>query len=186
MTGVGVGIFKSVACCAIAVIVSACTTTIEPVIARNDPFTPYQEYISNTIKQGFHETHLQYRIIGRRDRKTGSVTTLARVGIGYIGNHQRKYEIARNNRAETLPITVIVRTPGCMKKPCPYVEEFDVEIPEAELRAGAAASYAFKVFARMGQEHVVDIPKPLIRSLIDGIDGVPTNGDKTANAEPRS
>lgn len=181
-----VGILRSVACCAIAVIVGACTATIEPVIARNDPFTPYQEYISSHLSQGIDEGRLIYQIIGRRDRKTGTVTTLARVSIAYIGDSQRKYEIARNNRAETLPLAVITRTAGCMKKPCMYQEDFTVEIPKAALRASAAASYAFKVFARVGQEHVVDIPKSLIQSLIDGLDQPSPHRTKTADAERRS
>ena len=180
------GHFRIVVSCLFALIVSGCAANpIGPAVSRDDPFTPYEEHITSLGRSAASPDFIRYQIIGRRDRKTGVVTTLAEVVVGYTGESQVKYEIARNIRAEALPLTVVTRTSGCMKKPCVYVERFRVEIAEAELRSAAASSgYSFKIFARDGSEHIIRMPKDLIQSLFASLDR-PNAPHRTASAPER-
>ena len=54
---------------------------------------------------------------------------------------------------------------------CAYPEVFTVEIPEVELRQAAPEGYRFKVFARLGPDAEVIIPKVQIAALLARIDG---------------
>lgn len=135
--------------------------------ARDDTFTPYQEYVSAAIRSVDLLNPLEYRLVGRRDRRTSVVTMHARLGVTYRANHRRLYEIARNDRAEALRISVILRKfPMCPKGPCEFYEEFWVDLPEADVRAAADRGYRFKIFARTGSENVIVVPKELIQSLL--------------------
>lgn len=179
-----VGHFRIVASCLFALVVSGCATNpIGPALSRDDPFSPYREVISSAVRPPAFPDNIAYRLIGRRDRKTGVVTTLADVLVMYTGEIQVKYEVARNIRAETLPITVVMRTSsGCMKKPCQYTEHVRIEIAEGELRTAAGnGGYAFKLFARAGNEHIIQVPHDLIQSLFASMDA-PSTPHRTATA----
>lgn len=140
------------------------------------------------MQQSTWGNHLAYQLVGRRDRKTGALSTHAQVFISYQDDVHRKYDTARNTKAEMLRLSVITReSPRCMKRPCVYDEQFTVEIPEAELRVGAANGYAFKIFAKTGPENLVQVPKELIQSFFVRVDqpGAPA-GTASPEARPRA
>ena len=182
-----VGHFNCVVSCLFTLIVSGCAANpIGPAASRDDPFSPYREVISSAVRPPAFPDNIQYKLIGRQDRKTGVVTTLVDVLVIYTGDMQVKYEVARNIRAETLPFTVVMRTSsGCMKKPCRYTEHVRVEIAEADLRtAGGGGGYAVKLFSRAGTEHIIQIPPVLIQSLFASMDQ-PNAPGTTASAPDR-
>lgn len=139
---------------------------------RDDPFSPWQEHTTAMLRTGAVPNVTTVRLIGRKDRKTGAVTTHARVAIYYEDHVKRYYDTARDARAEPLRVTVITRDfPLCGKRPCRYSEEVMVDLPEAELRNVLAngKSYPFKMFSRVGKESLVNVPKELVASLLASV-----------------
>ena len=179
-----VSYFRIVVAWLFALMVSGCATNpIGPALSRDDPFSPYREVISSAVRPPAFPDNIEYKLIGRRDRGTGVVTLFADVMVVYKGGKQVKYEVARNNRAEPLPFTVVMRnSSGCMKKPCQYSEHVRIEITEADLRTAAGSGgYAIKIFARAGNEHIIQLPQDLIQSLFASMDA-PNTPHRTATA----
>lgn len=139
---------------------------------RDDPFSPWQEHTTAMLRTGAVPNVTTVRLIGRRERKTGLVTTHARVAIHYEDHVKRYYDTARNARAEPMRVTVVTRDfPLCGKRPCRYSEEVMVDLPEAELRDAVAGGkgYPFKLFSRVGKESLVVVPKDLVASLFTSV-----------------
>lgn len=152
---------------------------------RDDPFAPYQEFSTAMLRGGAIPNVTTVRLIGRRDRKTGTVTTLARVAVFYEDDVRRYYDVARNARAETLQLSVITRDfPLCSRRPCRYSEEMMVEVPDAELAAARTTGYAFKLFSRVGRESLITIPKELVAALYEGM-GARDGGGAARAAAPK-
>ncbi len=150
------------------------TGTLSEPQKRDDQFAPYQEVVTPTLRSGAIPNVTLLKLIGRRDRKSGEATALASVQVSYEARSQRHYEIARNSRAETLPLQVVSRghSTTCRQHLCRYVEDYLVELPLAELRHTPGAAFAFKLFAKGGHDHLVAIPKELIASLIKSLDEI--------------
>ena len=62
---------------------------------------------------------------------------------------------------------------------CIYMEVVGVAIPEADLRSAPAEGYPVKLFAHLGPDALIPIPKELIVSLLAKVDG-----EKTAAIAP--
>lgn len=147
----------------------------------NDNFLPYQELTTALLRSGNGTTEIAtMRLIGRRDRKNGSVTTHAVVAIHYHQKLGRRYETARNANTELLPLHRLQNEgTGCRKENgCVHFEEFLIDIPEPQLREANAAGkgYPIKLFARAGGGTEYPIPPVLVASLMGALDGAPTGG----------
>lgn len=139
--------------------------------ATDDSFRPFKEYSTGPIKSGNSLGVGAKQLIGRVDRKTGRLTMVLQFQIIYIAANKRRYEQARNARAEPLAFHAVPQRSECPRnKDCTYDELFLVTVPEAELRATAADGYQVKAFAKNGPDVLVSIPKPLITSLFARID----------------
>ncbi len=144
----------------------------------NDNF-PYQEVTTALLRTGNGFTEIStMRLIGRRDRKSGAVSTHAIVAIHYHQKLGRRYESARNANAELLPMHRLQNDgAGCRKEAgCVHFEEFLVDIPEPQLRQANATGkgYPIKLFARAGGGTEYPIPSVLVASLMTALDAGPT------------
>ncbi len=156
----------------------------------NDSFLPYQEMTTALLRTGSGFTEIAtMRLVGRRDRKSGAVSTHAIVAINYHQKLGRRYESARNASAELLPMHRLQNDgAGCRKEAgCVHFEEFLVDIPEPHLRQAAAAGkgYPIKLFARAGGGTEYAIPPVLVSALMTAIDAPAlANQGATASAVP--
>ena len=144
----------------------------QQVAAKADPFRPYDEVSTVTLKQAAATQIVTLRLLGRRDRTTKTVTTHAFVQIAYEAAGARRYESARNEKAQPLKFAVLSKAiPRCQAKAgCFFTEEYLVDIPETELRAARQAGYRFKIFARSTPELLIAVPAPIIVALAEGMD----------------
>lgn len=154
----------------------------------NDNFLPYQEVTTALVRSGSGLTEIAtMRLVGRRDRKSGAVSTHAIVAIQYHQKLGRRYESARNASTELLPMHRLQTDgAGCRKEAgCVHFEEFLVDIPEPQLRQANAAGkgYPVKLFARAGGGTEYPIPPVLVASLMTALDtGLAAVPGVTANA----
>lgn len=142
---------------------------------RNDAFLPYREMATVGFRARPPDGGEIHGHLGaRRDKQSGKLTTHAILGVVYAQKLSRRYETARNARAETLPFRHLVHDgAGCRKQAgCAHIEMFQVDIPEADLRRAHAAGegYPIKMFGRIGHTTLFPIPKELVAALIKEID----------------
>ena len=165
---------------AVAVMAAGCAAKpLEPPAAatRNDAFLPYREIATAPIEQtqpggGAIMAHL----VARRDKASGALTTHAMLGVVYGQRLARRYEQARNARAEALPLRQLVNDGSrCRRQAgCAHLEMFQVDIPEADLRRAHAAAegYPIKLFGRIGHATLFPIPKEMVAALLVEVGGV--------------
>ncbi len=146
----------------------------------DDQFLPYREYTSGLIKETggllSQDGTRANVLIGRVDKKTGSKKFAVQVLLHYSEDRRRKFESARSSSAEPLQLVKIEKSrKNCVKRldTCTFSEIVDVVIPEAGLRGAGANGYPIKLFARSGDTSIIDIPKPVIASLLAKIDSDP-------------
>lgn len=160
----------------------------------DDSFRPFKEYSTGLIKSGNALGVGAKQLVGRVDRKTGALTMVLQFQIVYVAGNKRRYEQARNVRAEPLAFHTVPRRADCPRnKDCTYDELFLVTIPEAELRTASAEGYQVKAFAKNGPDVLVSIPKLLIANLFAQIDaergvagGAPAPSATVAARPPRT
>lgn len=156
----------------------------------NDSFLPYQEVTTALLRTGSAFTEIAtMRLVGRRDRKSGAVTTHAIVAIHYHQKLGRRYESARNASADLLPLHRLQNDgAGCRKEAgCTHFEEFLVDLPEPHLRLAQSAGmgYPIKLFARAGGGTEYAIPPVLVAALMTALDAPPAPARAaTAKAPP--
>jgi hypothetical protein len=161
----------SLALLASALFAACAAGTAAPEIAlRDDNFRPYREYTAGQQIVRAYPNTLATELVARVDRKSGAITTLISADFAYWGRHMRKYESARDARAEALPFEKISRHRSCEHGDCLYHETFTVEIPQGELRRAPPAGYQLKIFARRGDEAVITVPHGDIERLLMAID----------------
>ncbi len=138
----------------------------------DDGFRPFREYSTGPITSGNAVGIGRKQLVGRVDRKTGAATFALQFEIAYNASNKRRYDSARNARAEPLPFHAVPRKAECDRRSgtCTYDELFVVTIPEADLRAAPAEGYQVKAFAKAGPDALISVPKPLIASLLARID----------------
>ena len=144
-------------------------------VAKDDPFLPYTAIAGKTIRMNGGPLSSERQILSllaRRDKKSGVLTTYARISIGYVQKTHRRYDTVRNDRSETLAMkSLSSEGAGCRRdEGCPHVEEFLVDLPEAQLRESLKTGYRFKVFARAGNEVLFPVPAELIQALLAAAD----------------
>ncbi len=148
---------------------------------RDDAFRPYREYTTGQRVVRAYPNTLATELIARVDRKTGATTTLLSADFTYWASRMRRYDSARDARAEALTFAKTSRHRACEKGTCVYEERFTVEIPQAQLRSAPVDGYQLKVFAREGGDATITIGKGDIEQLLAALDApvaqsaVPTN-----------
>lgn len=177
----------------LAIILSACASGLDTPVAletktRDDAFLPYVAIAGKTIKvNSFSDSiasseRLLLTLLARRDRKTGVLTTHAKIEISYTGLTHRRYGLARNDRGEQLAMSQLnIGGNTCRKDPyCIHHEDFLVDLPEPDVRAAQDKGYAFKVFTKAGAELYFPVPQQLIKALFAAADA--QGGAKAAAA----
>lgn len=174
----------AVAVVAAAVMLAGCAAqSVAPPTAgtRDDAFLPYREIVTTSfeaVQPG--GDRVRGHLTARRDRSTGTLTTHAVVGVVYAQKASRRYEAARNNRAEALPLRQLFQDgAGCRRQTgCAHAELYQVDIPEADLRTASASGsgYPIKLFGRAGHATLIPIPKDLVAMLVKQVDtSLPTS-----------
>lgn len=163
----------------ISVLAASCASDQQKIEAASsvsvadDQFRPYREYSTGFI-QSSNTTGLDSkRLVARVDRTTGAVTTALEFIVTYKGQLKYTYDTARNSKAEPLKVGVIAHKASNCKRSestCIYLEVVGVTIPEAELRNAPADGYPVKLFAHLGPDALIPIPKQLIVSLLAKVD----------------
>ena len=168
----------SVAAVVLALMLPACAPGLDSPEARrtsahNDTFLPYTEISSARFKIYAGRDILAFQLHARRDRKSGALTTHAQVLVGYHEKLGRRYETVRNDRAEALAMRQLQHDgSGCRRdEGCQHVEQFLIDVPEAQLRAAIQTGYRFKMFGRAGSESLFMVPAVAIQSLFQAVDG---------------
>ena len=149
----------------------------------DDQFRPYREYSTGFIDGATTSGLDSKRLVARVDRKTGALTAALEFIVTYKGRLKYTYDTARNSKAEPLKVGVIAHKASSCKRSestCINMEVVGVAIPEAELRNAPAEGYPVKLFAHLGPDALIPIPKQLIVSLLAKVDGEKT----TAVAPP--
>lgn len=147
--------------------------------SSDDQFLPYREYTSGLMKETALLSPDGTRaniLIGRVDKNSGNKRFAVQVLIHYSEDRRRRYESARSSRAEPLQLVRIDQArKNCVKRldRCTFSEIVDVVIPEAGLRGAGSEGYPVKLYARSGATSLIDIPKPVIASLLAKIDADP-------------
>jgi hypothetical protein len=137
----------------------------------DDPFRPFKEFATARQTASTPAGLGGKRLVARRDRKTGILSTLLEVEIAYLDDHRRHYETARTQNAEPLEVIVVHRTGRCRTGgSCPFSDVVHVVLPEARLRA-ATEGLKLKLFARRGPDLIVTVPPDMIRVLFAAVDG---------------
>ena len=145
----------------------------EEITLQDDKFRPFVEYATGTIRLSSYPNYILLKLMARIDRKTGKTSTLASVTFVYSARHMRKYESARNARAEVLRFYKPTRHRSCEKRACVVNETLMIGIPEAELRHASPDGYKLKVFARDGSDMLIAIPRGAIERLFAKLDKQP-------------
>jgi hypothetical protein len=160
-------------CVGLCAVLSACAINPPPteLRTRDDQFSPYREIASGQLRSGTGDSRELMQLIGRIDRKTAVVSTMVQITHVYRASMRLVFETARNVRAEPLRLAQLGRTSDCSPKiGCIYTEVYTIDIPESELRQAPATGYQFKIFARIGGERLMTIPKSLTTDLLQKID----------------
>jgi len=90
----------------------------EEITLQDDKFRPFVEYATGTIRLSSYPNYILFKLIARIDRKTRKTSTLVSVTFVYSARHMRKYESARNARAEVLRFYKPTRHRTCEKRAC--------------------------------------------------------------------
>ena len=145
----------------------------EEITLQDDKFRPFVEYATGTIRLSSCPNYILFKLIARIDRKTRKTSTLVSVTFVYSARHMRKYESARNARAEVLRFYKPTRHRSCEKRACVVNETLMIGIPQAELRRAPPDGYQLKVFARDGSDMLIAIPRGAIERLLAKLDKQP-------------
>ncbi len=161
----------SIAVLGSALLAACAVNQVAPAIAlRDDTFRPYREYTTGQRTVGGYPNTITTELVARVDRKTGASATLLGVGFVYKAERMRRYESARNARAEALTLQRVSRHRSCEKRSCVFDENVTIEIPESELRRATASGYQLKVFAQDGGDATLAIEKADIERLLAALD----------------
>ncbi len=82
----------------------------------HDEFRPFVEYSTPSIRISSYPNYNFLKLVARIDRKTGETSTLASLAFVYAGRAMRKYNSARNARAEVLRFYKPTRNRSCEKR----------------------------------------------------------------------
>ena len=109
---------------------------------KDDPFSPQKQIATGFVRVPSETATVGLQLVAEVDRATKVAKAIARVQLLYVAAHGRKYDVARNDRAEQLPLTVQATKGRCgLGNQCPHEEIVAVSIAITELRRGAADGY---------------------------------------------
>lgn len=112
------------------------------------------------------------QLVAEVDKASKDAKAIARVQVLYNDGHSRKYEVARNDRAEQLPLVTQATKGRCsLGSQCPHEEILAVTLPMADLRKMTGEGYRFKLFARIGPDVLVTVPRDLVTNIVASVDG---------------
>jgi len=180
-------IFSSLIALLVAGLVAACVSqkqnveTGSQIGVRDDQFLPYREYISGIMRENAPlfsggTNRDDEMLIGHVEKKDGAKSFGVQVVLNYDEDIRRQFQSARNNKAQELKFIPIQRIrSACSHRTgsCLFKEIVKVLIPEQDLRTAGPEGYPIKLFARSGDTAVVNIPKPVIVSLLQKVDADP-------------
>ncbi len=156
------------------------TATSLPGKSTDDPFLPYREHTSGLLRESvplFADASARGKVlIARVDKKTGARAFRLQVLFAYSARTKRRYETARNERAELLALVVVKRErTQCSRRleQCQQFETIDIALKEADLRAAGPQGLATRVFPREGPPATLVLDKAAIQGVLARVDADP-------------
>ncbi len=159
----------------LAVFVAGCSAAppAAEIREKDDPFSPAKTMATGFVRVPSPVAVVGLQLVAEVDKKTGDAKAIARVQLLYNDAHGRKYETARNDRAEALPLVTQAAKGRCaLGNQCPHEEIVAVTLPLADLRRVSGDGYRFKLFARIGPDVLVTVPRDLAANIVASVDGV--------------
>lgn len=157
----------------LAVILAGCS--IAPPAAeireKDDPFSPAKQMATGFVRVPSSAATVGLQLVAEVDRKSGEAKAVARVQLLYVDGRGRHYEVARNERAERLPLVTQAAKGRCgIGHQCPHEEIVAVTLPLADLRRVTGEGYRFKLFPKIGPEVLVTVPRELAANIVASVD----------------
>lgn len=139
---------------------------------KDDPFSPAKQMATGFVRVPSQAAVVGLQLVAEVDKKSGEAKAIARVQLLYNDAHGRKYATARNDRAEVLPLVTQATKGRCaLGNQCPHEEIVTVTLPLGDLRRVSGEGYRFKLFARIGPDVLVTVPRDLAANLVASVDG---------------
>ncbi len=138
---------------------------------KDDPFSPSKQMATGFVRVPSGAATVGLQVVGEVDRVTGIAKAVARVQLLYVDGRSRHYEVARNDRAEQLPLAVQATKGRCgIGGQCPHEEIVAITLPIADLRRVSAEGYRFKLFPKFGPDVLVSIPREMVANIVASMD----------------
>lgn len=138
---------------------------------EDDQFSPRATFVGleqadastpQTVKEWFIRSFV--------DKRSGEVDHQLYVHVSYVGD-RRRYEIATDDHATSLPFVRIERDRGaCKYGSCDYDEDFGLGLRDATLRERAGAGFQVKVVAHSSDSIILTIAPGQILPQLAAVD----------------
>lgn len=139
---------------------------------KDDPFSPSKQMATGFVRVPSPAATIGLQVVAEVDRVSGVAQAVARVQLLYLDGRSRHYEVARNERAEQLPLAVQARKGRCgIGSQCPHEEIVSVTLPLADMRRVGAEGYRFKLFPKIGPDVLVTVPRDMVVNIVGSVDG---------------
>ncbi len=94
------------------------------------------------------------------------------VDVVYDTVNQIGYRYAADDTAQRLPLISVARTRSRVCKDCSREEIFDIDVPDAALRAHAQTGYRVKIWSTLGDSTIFEITPPMIAAQYAALEQV--------------
>ena len=122
--------------------------------------------VDDSVRGSFKEWFIRSFV----DKRSGEVDHQLYVHVSYVGD-RRRYEIATDDHATSLPFARIERDRGaCKYGNCDYDEDFGLGLRDAVLRERAGAGFQIKVVAHSGDSMILSIAPGQILPQLAAVD----------------
>jgi hypothetical protein len=161
-----------------ALFIGACAAHNPLDIAQtDDPFRSYREYTSSN-PQGVVSSggllSLDTFLSARVDKNSGALSIKLIAHLSNGSDFRRKYKTAANIHAQPLDVSIIAHHGSCDRNyGCVRSELLEISLPEADLRNLDGDEYKLKLFAVVGPDITISIPKAPIVALMAKADADP-------------
>lgn len=113
-----------------------------------------------------------YNLFTIVDKQTHRYRHQIGVDAVYDADNPIGYRYAADDTAQSLPLISLARTGNRVCKRCSREEIFDLDVPDAALRAHAQSGYEVKVWSVLGDYFIVEITPPMIAAQYAALERV--------------
>ncbi|MGH7125831.1 MAG: hypothetical protein ACREFI_15765, partial [Stellaceae bacterium] len=152
---------------------------------EDDQFSPRATFIgTELVDDATRGSVKEWFIRSFVDKRSGEVDHQLYVHVSYVGD-RRRYEVATDDRATSLPFVRIERDRGaCKYGNCDYDEDFGLGMRDAVLRERAGTGFQVKVVAHSGDSIILTIAPGQIVPQLATVDAYRRAHSLTGKGEP--